>query len=53
MILLTGERIEADVPEAVSLGGGAGGYVDPSGEVFLFDFRGVREIVEHASEAAS
>jgi hypothetical protein len=49
VILLTGERIEVDVPEAVALGGGAGGYLSPSGEAFLFDYRGVREIVEPAA----
>jgi hypothetical protein len=53
VILLTGDRIEVDAPEAVSLGGGAAGYLSPSGEAFLFDCRGVREIVESAPEAAS
>ena len=52
IVLATGERLDVDVPEAVALGGGAGGYLSPSGEAFLFDCDGVQEFVEHAPQAA-
>jgi hypothetical protein len=51
--LLTGERIEVDVPEAVAFGGGRAGYLSPVGEAFLFDCGDVQEIIESAPRAAS
>ena len=53
VILLTGERIEVDVPEAVAWGGGTAGYLSASGEPFLFDSSRVREIVDRTPEPAS
>jgi hypothetical protein len=53
VVLTTGERIEVDVPEAVAMGGGAAGYLDPAGEATLFDCEDVSEITAHTPETAS
>jgi hypothetical protein len=53
VLLLTGERIEVDDPEAVGWGGGLAGFLKPSGEPVWFDCTSVQEFVEPAPEAAS
>ncbi len=53
IVLLTGERIEVDVPEAVAWGGGAAGYLSARGEPTLFDCSQVQEIVDPMPEPAS
>jgi hypothetical protein len=53
VVLDTGQRIEVDVPEAVALGGGAAGYLDPAGEATLFECEDVSEITVHTPETAS
>jgi hypothetical protein len=53
VILVTGERIEVDAPEAVALGGGTAGYLSPAGDPILFDCRQVSQIITAAPETAS
>jgi hypothetical protein len=45
-----GERFEVDA-RYVSHSGGAAGYIDPIGRLFLFDWRNVRQFIQPASEA--
>jgi hypothetical protein len=45
-----GDRFEVDA-RYVSHSGGAAGYIDPDGELFLFDWRNVRQFIQPASEA--
>ena len=53
VVLVTGDRIDVDVPEAIAFGGGAAGYLSPIGEPTFFNCEDVSQIVVNTPETAS
>jgi hypothetical protein len=51
VILVSGERIDVDQPEALAVNGGAGGFIRGSGEPVFFECEEVREITSTPQEA--
>jgi hypothetical protein len=53
VVLLDGERVEVDSPEALAFDGGAAGFIEPDGVVRFFKSGQVREIVPTAASTPS
>jgi hypothetical protein len=48
-----GDFFDIDDPQYVARDGGAAGYIDGKGEVYMFDYRDVVDFIEAPSEVAS
>ena len=51
--LKNGERIEVDVPHAVSFNNGGGGFIGPNGLISFFKCENVVEIAPHRFEGVA
>lgn len=50
--MIAGENFTVDVPDAVAVNRGAGGYISSEKEIYFFDFRSVKRFITAARESA-
>jgi hypothetical protein len=48
-----GDVFDIDDPQYVARDGGGAGYIDAKGEIYLFDYRDVVDLIETPTEVAS